>query len=165
MENVKNVNPILCTQFYHCGFKFVHYSQFEQTETPYYIIKKWLQNCWENIKKGTQRVHHTTTFKEVTEKLMSINGNIYHTGIKFQMTYTIDHKFSAQWKFSAFKYEPQSSHLNKKEYSLHCMVKHEGDKNHYLYQLSDELTHNFAFTFNVSNTLFKWVNNLHNFYA
>ena len=97
MENIKNVNPILCTQFYHCGFKFVHYSQFEQTETPYYIIKKMAPKLLrKHQKRHRERVHHTTTFKEVTEKLMSINGNIYHTGIKFQMTYTIDHKFSAQ---------------------------------------------------------------------
>ena len=55
----------------------------------------------------------------------------------------------------AFKYEPQSSHLNKKQYSLHCTVKHEGDKNHYLFQLSNELTHNFAFTFNVGKHTFQ----------
>ena len=49
----------------------------------------------------------------------------------------------------AFQYTTQSSHFNKKQYSLHCTVKHEGDKNHYLYHLSDELAHSFSSTFNV----------------
>ena len=31
----------------------------------------------------------------------------------------------------SFKYEPHESHSNKKQYSLHCTVKHEEDKNKY----------------------------------
>ena len=39
-----------------------------------------------------------------------------------------------------FKYEPQSSHFNKTQYSLHCTVKHvPGDSPYqYIYHLSDE---------------------------
>ena len=33
--------------------------------------------------------------------------------------------------------------------SLHCTVKHEGDKNKYFYHFFDKLTHNFAFTYSV----------------
>ena len=47
-----------------------------------------------------------------------------------------------------FKYEPQSSHFNKTQYSLHCTVKHvPGDSPYqYIYHLSDEKKHNHAFT-------------------
>ena len=62
MENVKNVNPILCTQFYHCGFKFVHYSQFEQTETPYYIIKKMAPKL---LRKHQKRHRESTSYNNI----------------------------------------------------------------------------------------------------
>ena len=114
-------------------------------------------------------MHHTTTFKEVTEKLMSIkwkylshrcqvSNDIYDCPQIFSTTNELGPIFHMDYLENitqAFKYEPQSSHLNKKQYSLHCMVKHEGDKSHYLYQLSDELTHNFAFTFNVVKHAFQ----------
>ena len=47
----------------------------------------------------------------------------------------------------SFKYEPQSSHFNKKQYSLHCTGKHEACNNKYLYHLSDGHTHDFAYTY------------------
>ena len=49
----------------------------------------------------------------------------------------------------SIKYEPQEPHFNKKQYSLHCTVKHEEDKSKYFYNFSDELNHNFAFTYSV----------------
>ena len=55
----------------------------------------------------------------------------------------------------SFKYEPQEYHFNKKQYSLHCTVKHEEDRNKYFYHFSDELTHNFAFTQSVVEHLIK----------
>ena len=48
-----------------------------------------------------------------------------------------------------FKFEPQSSHFNKSQYSLHCTVKHTGDDESpfcYIFRLSDEMKHNHAFT-------------------
>ena len=48
----------------------VRYSQFEQTETPY--LEKNNSKTVEKTSKKTEKVHHTTTFKEVTEKSMSI---------------------------------------------------------------------------------------------
>lgn len=47
---------------------------------------------------------------------------------------------------TSYKFEPQSSHFNKSQYSLHCTVKHNSDGNTYLYHLSDKKKHNQAFT-------------------
>ena len=54
------------------------------------------------------------------------------------------------------KYEPQSAHFNKQQYSLHCTVVHtsnidlETDKNFcYLYYLSEKNKHDFVLTFAV----------------
>ena len=44
------------------------------------------------------------------------------------------------------KFEPQSSHFNKSQYSLHCTVRHGANGNLYLYHLSDEKQHDYAFT-------------------
>ena len=52
-----------------------------------------------------------------------------------------------------FKHEPQSSHFNKKRYSLHCTVMHDKEGNKSIYHLSDHFEHNFAFTFCVMNHL------------
>ena len=53
-----------------------------------------------------------------------------------------------------YKYESQSSHFNKNQYSLHCTVKHTGDNNspyEYIYHISDEKKHDFAFSSVVAN--------------
>ena len=55
-----------------------------------------------------------------------------------------------------FKYEPQSSHFNKSQYSLHCTVQHTPDTDRpykYIYHLSDHKKHNHAFTSSVVNHL------------
>ena len=49
------------------------------------------------------------------------------------------------------KFESQSAHFNKRQHSLHCTVLHEVDDNDnlqykYIYHLSDDLTHDYAFT-------------------
>ena len=48
-----------------------------------------------------------------------------------------------------YKYEPQSSHFNKKQYSLHYTVKHTTDPDNpyeYIYRLSDFMKHIYVFT-------------------
>ena len=145
----------------------VLYSQFEQTETPY--LEKNDSKTVEKTSKKTEKVHHTTTFKEVTEKSMSIkwkylshryqvSNDTYHWPQILSTTNELGPVFHIDYSENvtqAFKYEPQSSHFNKKQYSLHCMVKHEGDKNHYLYHLSDEINHNFALKLNVIKHAFQ----------
>ena len=52
------------------------------------------------------------------------------------------------------KYEPQSSYFSKVQYSLHCMVKHNGEQQSmhtYLYHLSDVTCRNHAFTGTVAD--------------
>ncbi len=45
------------------------------------------------------------------------------------------------------KYEVQSAYFNKRQHSLHVTVAHESpEKNKYFYHLSDDMTHDFAFT-------------------
>ena len=63
-------------------------------------------------------------------------GEIYH------MDYS--ENLSQQYKF-----EPQSSHFKKQQFSLHCTVKHTSNEDspyHYMYHLSDEMKHDSAFT-------------------
>ena len=48
------------------------------------------------------------------------------------------------------KFEPQSSHFSKSQYSLHCTIKHCQESDHsplqYMYHLSDLMQHNHSFT-------------------
>ena len=62
----------------------------------------------------------------------------------------------------AYKYEPQSSHFNKQQYSLHCTVKHVDDKETpyvYMYHLSNVMKHNYPFTSTVIDKLLEDHNN------
>ena len=68
-------------------------------------------------------IYHWPQILSTTAEL----GPVFHTDYSENIT-------------QAFKYELQSSHFNKKQYSLHCTVKHEGDKNYYLYHLSGNNT-------------------------
>ena len=55
-----------------------------------------------------------------------------------------------------FKFEPQLSHFNKSQYSLHCTLKHKSDNESpfcYKFYLSDEMKHNHAFTSSVVNDI------------
>ena len=52
-----------------------------------------------------------------------------------------------------YKYKPQSSHFSKQQYSLHCTVRTKyldsQPTHNYLYDLSDEMKHDYAFTASV----------------
>ena len=59
------------------------------------------------------------------------HGEIYHMDFSENLT-------------QLFKYEPQSSHFNKSQYSLHCSVKHTGLEEspyHYLYHFTNVMQH------------------------
>ena len=48
-----------------------------------------------------------------------------------------------------YKFEPQFCYFNWSQYSLHCTIKHTDcdiSPNKYVYHLSDEMNHYFAFT-------------------
>lgn len=56
-----------------------------------------------------------------------------------------------------YKFELQSSHFNKKQYSLHCTVKHRYDREtsseDYIYHLSNDVKQDHAFTSSVVENL------------
>ena len=59
------------------------------------------------------------------------------------------------------KYEVQSAHFNKSQFSLHVSVAHEtSESNRYYYHFSDDNTHDFAFTGHVARDLIEWYDNL-----
>ena len=119
--------------------------------------KKWIKF---QQKKKTEIVYHDLSFKDVYLKLVSMKklyithkfevyndafywpkimncipgiGEIYHLDYSENMT-------------QQYKFEPQSSHFNKKQFSLHCTVKHLPDSHEYIYHLSNVMTYNYAFT-------------------
>ena len=60
------------------------------------------------------------------------------------------------------KYEVQSAHFNKSQYSLHLTVAHESSTNNkYIYHLSDDNTHDFAFTCKVAKDVIDWYTSDH----
>ena len=52
-----------------------------------------------------------------------------------------------------YKYEPQSSHFSKRQFSIHCTVKHLPNSHDYIYHLSKEMKHNYAYTATVFRQL------------
>ena len=52
-----------------------------------------------------------------------------------------------------YKYEPQSSHFSKRQFSIHCTVKHLPNSHDYIYHLSKEMKHNYACTATVFRQL------------
>ena len=59
------------------------------------------------------------------------------------------------------KYEVQSAHFNKSQFSLHVSVAHEtSESNRYYYHFSDDNTHDFAFTGHVARGLIERYDNL-----
>ena len=74
-------------------------------------------------------IHHWPVILSTTSEM----GLIYH--MDFSENISQMHKF-----------EPQSSQFNKAQYSFHCTVRHGANRNLYLYHLSDEKLHDYAFT-------------------
>ena len=122
----------------------------------------------------TQRVEHFLSYEGIYKKLSACKKdytchkyqvfNKFHwprilatcedIGVIYHMDYS--ENLSQQ-----YKYEPQSSHFKKNQYSLHCTVKHTDNKNYpyeYIYHLFDEKKHDFAFTSMVINHILQ----LHN---
>ena len=145
----------------------VTFSQFELTNTPYQQKDKQ-GNITEEISKKTKRVHHSLLFNnECVSKLQlvkysylmhryQVNNDIYYWPQILSSIETIGPIYHMDFSENLpqlFKHEPQSSHFNRKQYSLHYTVMHDKEVNKYIYHLSDHLEHNFAFTFCVINHL------------
>ena len=140
----------------------VKVSQFELTVTPY---KKTDKNgvTMEKLSKKTDKVEREMTYKDLYAKLAQIKKE--YTCHKYQVYNDIHHwpiilgtaseigsiyhmDFSENLS-QMHKFEPQSSHFSKAQYSLHCTVKHcpvPVSPYQYIYHLSDEMRHDHAFT-------------------
>ena len=73
---------------------------------------------------------------ETTEDI----GEIYHMGFSENLA-------------QQDKYEPQSSHFSERQFSLHCTIKHMPNSHEYIYHLSNEMKHDYAFTATVLRQL------------
>ena len=171
-KNCKNLKPIplKCEKLQ----TKVKVSQFEITKQVYTKILKNGESQQKTSEK-TQRVEHFLSYEEIYKKLSACKKD--YTCHKYQVFNdkfhwprilatcedigVIYHMDYSENLSQQYKYEPQSSHFNKNQYSLHCTVKHTDNKNspyEYIYHLSDEKKHDFAFTSMVVNHILQ----LHN---
>ena len=137
----------------------VQISQFEVVERPYKKKKKD-GTIVDAVSKITGKVMHTMKYKDVFKKLMDVrtkylihkyqvHNDKYHSSVIAQTVEQYGPLFHMDYSenlITAYKFEPQSSHFNKTQYSLHCTVKQTSNGNVYLYHLSDEKKHNQPFT-------------------
>ena len=141
-------------------------SQFELTKTPYEKINKD-GKVVHKVSEKTEKVETSMPLKDLYNKLLllkksytkhkyQVHNDIFHwprilsTSVDYGNIYHMD--FSENLAQS-YKYEPQSSHFNKQQYSLHCTEKHFQGNFEYLYHLSDEKKHDHAFTATVVNNI------------
>ena len=135
---------------------YISFYNFEVTETPY--IEKKTGN--RKVSKKCERINHMITTNSAFSRLMNERRNY------------LQHRFQVendkyQWKiilnsipkYGAIfhmdysenitgtpKFEPQSAHFSKKQFSLHCTVMHDTNEldepNYkYCYHLSDDTSH------------------------
>ena len=121
-----------------------------ENQTPY---KKLLMGKkWKKVQKTTERVYHDLSFKDVHLKLVSMK-KLYITWIwSLQQCISLAKNNStpgigeicylgySENMTQQYKFESQSSHFNKKQFSLHCTVKHLPDSQKYIYYLSNAMT-------------------------
>ena len=115
-------------------------------------------------KKSTRNelVELTLTMAQVFEKIASLKkeytkyqtyNDKFHWSTILSTTsslHDISHIDFSENVSQHFKYEPLCSHFNKKQYSLHCSVRHKGNSPYdYYYQLSDEMKHKHSFAYAV----------------
>ena len=137
--------------------------QFETTETAY-ISKKTGE---EKNSKKYERVHYTEKAKTILEQLLKEkNKYLVH---RFQVENDkhewkqiletvkdigpVFHMDFSENITASPKFEPQSSHFSKRQFSFHCTVMHTAKEgipvNTYIYHLSDYVKHDSIFTMNV----------------
>ena len=154
--------------------EIVKYYQFEVVETNYTNHKTG------EIQKSSrcERVDHEASYDFLFDKLMNIQHSyLFH---RFQVC-----NDNFEWKnilltvpnlgpifhldFSenitnTSKFEPQSAHFSKKQFSLHCSVMHSCSQDFPQYQyfdhFSDVIRHNFYFSITVIKDLLTYIENL-----
>ena len=165
-KDCKNVKPssLKCST----SMELVTVDQFELVEREYKKLNPKTGIIELKKTKLTERVSKQMTYQELYKKLSSLrteycthkylvyNDNyqwprILATIPDYGLIYHMDYSENMA---QMHKYEVQSAHFNKRNYSLHCTVEHlDGDKHpnlkspyFYHYHLSDEMTHDSAFT-------------------
>ena len=145
----------------------VKISQFEKVTLEYINKKKETKKS-----NKTERVEHQLSFRDILQKLNKIKkeyithkcqiyNNKAHWPTILESSNTHGEIYYMDYSENLtqlFKYEPQSSHFNKSQYSLHCTVKHTGLEElpyHYLYHLSNVMQHDHTFTSAVVNEIIK----------
>ena len=138
----------------------VKISQFQQTGTPYKKFDKTLGKEIEKISWKPKKVQLEMLYEELVKKVWKMwnqylvykyevfNG-MHHCPVILSTTSEmglIYHMDISENISQMCKFEPQSSHFNKAQYSLHCTVRHGANGNLYLYHLSDEKWRDYAFT-------------------
>ena len=113
----------------------------------------------DKISKKTEKVSYEMSFKDAyymmiaTKKLYTMHKYVYNdtfhcpnilsTTTDIGEIYHLDYSENIAQQY---KYEPQSAHFSKRQFSLHCTVKHTPTLNEYIYHLSDEMRHDHVFT-------------------
>ena len=150
------------------SLRMVKVSQSELTKIPY---KKLAQGeMVEKVSNKTEKVTKEMSFKDLYTKIVpmkkkytthkyEVYNNVFHWPSILSTTKDhgeIFHIYYSENLSQQYKFEPQSSHFSKRQFSLHCTVKHTTDPNNlhlYKYCLSDEMKHDHIFTTTVSKQL------------
>ena len=165
-RNCKNTKPakLACMS----SNELVTVEQFETIERQYLKINKKTNEVEQKTSKLTDKVETQMSYSALYKKLTSmrksytthkyqIYNDMYHWP-RIMSTVNeygeIRHCDYSENMSQMFKHEPQSAHFNKRAYSLHCTVEHtktkpgstEASPNRYIYHLSDDMKHDYAFT-------------------
>ena len=148
----------------------INYFIYETTKTPYAD-----KNGVQKLSQKTERVsYQNVDIKDVVHNFLESSReyllhryeiandkyvwkNVLNTVSKIGPIFHFDYSENIQL---TPKYEPQSAHFNKKQFSLHCTVAHVGDidgddddRFKYLYHISDDNKHDYGFTFSVVESI------------
>ena len=111
------------------------YYQFETTKTPYEVIDKEGNKVLKNSKK-TEKVQKCVTWETLYQQLISLKQKylchkyqVRNDRFHWQKVLATIENYGAIYHMDfsenisqMYKHEPQSSHFNKQQYSLHCTV-------------------------------------------
>lgn len=104
-------------------------------ETLDWIYEKMMEKRNEYLLHRYQVSNDNYVWKSILSTVAQL-GPIYHMDFSENISVTP-------------KFEPQSAHFSKRQFTLHCTVKHDENNNTYIYHLSNDLKHDDTFTMNV----------------
>ena len=136
------------------------------TETPYTKTTSD-GKTQQKITRKCETVSHEIPYKDAYSKLLSMKSlytshkfEVYNDAFNWSKVLEttkdigeIYHMDFSENLAQQYRYEPQSSHFSKRQFSLHCTFKHLPNSHEYIYHLSNEMKHNYAFTATVLRQL------------